>query len=373
MKRVPGRAHSSFLIVAEEAAPASPPHQAIRVRFRAATAPASPAPKRLRLAALALLGGVVGIGGAVVGVSLVQAGDRNDVYDTIRYDDAQRQARRAAVVPVSYTSQASAYAPAHALMANPLAVTNGRGAVAFPEFSFNPFNAARPQGAAPHQRKAGRSAGSGFDTVSGASNLPRSICVRLCDGYQHPIAPLRDSADLPGHEALCTAMFPGVPTRVFRVAAGADTIDDATGPDGKTYRALPMAYAYQSSIDPACARPRTGQQTVAVMKDFTLRPGDTVLINGRPRVFEGAASYPYSAANFRDFRSTSTVTPGVRQQIDLAVGVSRRERLEREARQLARVREASAGNANRASDARPGGLDIAGARAPARIIDMRAR
>jgi D-beta-D-heptose 7-phosphate kinase/D-beta-D-heptose 1-phosphate adenosyltransferase len=68
-----------------------------------------------------------------------------------------------------------------------------------------------------------------------------------------------------------------VPTRVFRVAAAAQTIDDAVGPDGTTYRQLPMAYAYQTSIDPACASPRTGAQTVSIMKDFTLRAGDTVV------------------------------------------------------------------------------------------------
>ncbi len=173
--------------------------------------------------------------------------------------------------------------------------------------------------------------------------MPRTICVRLCDGFQHPIGYLRDQSDLRGHTALCNAMFPGVPTAVYRVAAGAEGIDDAVGPDGRTYRALPMAYAYQTSIDPVCARPRKGERTVSVLKDFTLRPGDTVVLDGKRAPSTARPAIRSTAANFSDFRRSATIGDCDRRQIDDRVGVSHQERLRRQVQQQTRVREASAG------------------------------
>jgi hypothetical protein len=382
MERVPSSPAAPFFVVGDPATQAA--HVRLRAAYRASLAPRSAASRTIRVAALGLLGAAVGIGGAVVGVSLVQANDSAGLYAILDNTRSPRSAPRPQSQPI-YASHSS-YAPARPVPFQPLAGLNGRGMVAFPDFNLNPFNPTGPDRAAKaRSRKAKLAEQPGFDntfnTVSGASNAPRSICVRLCDGYQHPLAPIRDSGDLRGHEALCTAMFPNVPTRVFRVAAGADTIDDAVGPDGKTYRQLPMAYAYQTSIDPACARPRTGAQTVSLFKDFTLRAGDTVMINGRPRVFNGATSYPYTAANFRDFRSSTALNAATRRQVDEVVGVSRQERLQREVRQMSRVREANAVDSSRAIDLVRGGVAIEGM-APAttmragsqvRIIEMRQR
>jgi Protein of unknown function (DUF2865) len=333
------------------------PHLALRTRL----AQASAAPSRnrpVRLAALGLLGAAIGIGGAVLGVTLVQAGDGADMLEVVRFDAAQRAARRAAAPQVVYSS----YAPQRPSIAQPLGRIDARGSVMFPSFDLNPF-IPRGQQPAKRQREARKSnptATTAYDQVSGAADVARTICVRLCDGYQHPIAHLRDSDDLPGHEALCSAMFPGVPTRVFRVAAGADGIDDAVAADGKTYRSLPMAYAYQTSIDPACARPRRGAETISLMRDFTLRAGDTVMVNGRPRVFNGSTSYPFTSANFRDFRASAQVNASTRRKIDELVGVSRQERLQREARRLSRIREANAEDTSRAVDVLRGGPAVIG-------------
>lgn len=347
MERAPSSTAAPFFVVSDPAPRAA--YLLLRAAYRASLQPRAPASRHIRSVALGLLGAVVGIGGAMVGVSLVQATEGSSLYAII--DTARPQ--RSAPQPI-YASDPS-YAPSRPVPFQPLAGLNSRDMVVFPDFNLNPFNPAGPGKAGPvNTRNARLGDQSGFDktfnTVSGASNMPRSICVRLCDGYQHPLAPIRDSGDLRGHEALCTAMFPNVPTRVFSVAAGAQTIDDAVGPDGKTYRQLPMAYAYQTSIDPVCARPRTGVQTVSIMKDFTLRAGDTVAVNGRPRVFNGSTSYPFTAANFRDFGDSTALHASTRKQVDEVVGVSRQERLQREVRQLSRVREANAIDRNRAID-----------------------
>lgn len=361
MERVPSLPAAPFFVVADPSS--QQPHVRLRAAYRASLLPRTLASRHVRSAAIGLLGAVVGIGCAVVGVSLVQATEGGGLYAIIDTARPQRSAPQPQAQPI-YASHSS-YAPSRPGPFQPLAGLNSRGMVAFPDFNLNPFD---PTGSGKSAKSRSRNGGladqpgfdKSFDTVSGTSNAPRSICVRLCDGYQHPLAPIRDSGDLRGHEALCTAMFPNVPTRVFRVAAGAQTIDHAVGPDGKTYRQLPMAYAYQTSIDPACARPRTGTQTVSIMKDFTLRAGDTVVIDGRPRVFNGSTSYPFTAANFRDFRDSTALHASTRKQVDEVVGVSRQERLQREVRQLSRVREANAIDRNRAIDIVRGGISIDG-------------
>jgi hypothetical protein len=373
---------SSFLPCDEKNRPEGVPvHLAIRNAMRAH--PQRPrARSRIRLAAMGALGATLGLGGTVIAVGIGQASDRVDMYETMRGDAQQRA--RAPAPQAAYTAQlVSSFAPAsRPVVQQPLGALNARGQLVIPAFQFNPFH---QPGQEPRRAATGRKSetakartaalfdgGMSPDTVAGASDQARTICVRLCDGFQHPIAPLRDPSDLRGHESLCRAMFPGVPTRVFRVAAGAVTIDDAVGPDGRTYRSLPMAYAYKTSIDPACARPRTGQGTISVYRDFTLRPGDSVFVNGKVRVFTGASSFPFTRANFRDFRSTDALTAQTRRDIDQRVGVSQRERLEREVRAMSRLREANASPRNTAVDIVRGG-PLQDRQAPVRVIDIHRR
>jgi hypothetical protein len=339
-------AREGFLAVGPHASSGvEKPHAALREAYRADLERRSSTPRQLKLAALGALGAFIGIGGTVFGMSMVQASDRVDMYETFRGD---QQRRAPAVRAPAYTTFSAPipYAPAQRQAPQPLGRLTPQGAIMLPDFNLNPFNPTnRQQARRAGQKRTDTAArmpedGVVIDTNSGAANSPRTICVRLCDGFQHPLGYIRDASDMPGHEALCRAMFPDVPTRVFRVAAGAATIDDAVGPDGKTYNSLPMAWAYQTSIDPACARPRTGAQTVSLLKDFTLRPGDAVVTNGRVRVFSGGA-YPYTASNFRDFRQSSLVSAQTRGEIDRRVGISQMERLRAEVRRQSRVREAS--------------------------------
>lgn len=368
---------SSFLAIDGASSPAPRPvHLAVRENFRAASR-SRPAPQRaIRMAALATLGCVVGLGGTMVAIGLVQANDRVDMYETVRSESGRgfwRTARPQPLPPAAYT--AHGYAPVRAPVQQPLGTLNSQGLLQLPTVNFNPFHptgdgrqAARRSGPPRATTAALYDGGMAPETVSGSSAEARTICVRLCDGYQYPIATLRDGADVRGHEALCRAMFPGVPTRVYRVAPGAVTIDDAVGPDGRTYRQLPMAYAFKTSLDPACARPRRGETTISLYRDFTLRPGDSVVMNGKVQVFTGAGSYPYTQASFRDFRSTRAVSAETRRSIDRQVGVSQKERLEREVRAVSRIREANATDPSRAVDVVRGGP--LAERGQVRVIDI---
>jgi hypothetical protein len=329
----------------------APAHTASREFFphpmRAVQGDATPRTSSGRLAALGMLGIVLGAGGALLSVSYVQAFDEYGIrqfhMDEARRNEGDRAAARPAT-QASYYYAPSSYAPSRTLSL-PFFRSTDDGRLAAPSVQLNPFAKVKPATAQKrrHARAHAVVSNVSVDRVSGAASVPRSICVRVCDGFHAPLGYLTSQADVKGHEALCKAMNPGVPVKVFRVAAGAPTIDDAIGPDGKSYASLPMAYAHEKSADPACRPPivRADERRISILKDFTLRPGDAVVLNGSARVFSGASSYPYHASDFRDFRSSSRLSPAQRQKMDVAIGHSFKIAAEREAKRASRLREAS--------------------------------
>lgn len=304
-------------------------------------------PKSFRLAALACLGLALGAGGAIMTVSTVQAFDEFGVRDFFTQEQTRKETtqRAARVAQPAYYALAS-YAPARSVML-PFLRSTDDGRLAAPAVNLNPFVKTKPNkhAAAQARRNGGLIVSNDVaaNTVSGAANMPRSICVRVCDGFHAPLGYLTSQADLGAHGALCKAMNPGIPVKVYRVAAGATTIDGALGPDGKTYGSLPMAYSHEKSADPTC-RPKivqAGERRVSVLRDFTLRPGDTVVLDGTARVFGGASRYPFQSADFRDFRQADGLTPAERRRIDVLIGQSFMADAKRIARRDTRLREAS--------------------------------
>lgn len=309
--------------------------------------------KAVRLAALTGLGLALGAGGAVLTVSLVQAEDDAGIRAFHRQEAATRQAQREATRAVTYPATSHAYAPARQVWRLPLFQSSADGRLAHPPIDLNPFRASAPAGAGQQKSttKPRRNAPR-LDTVSGAANVARTICVRMCDGFHSPIGYLNAQADLKAHEALCAAQNPGVPVKVFRVPAGASTIDGAVSSDGRTYGSLPVAYQYESAADPAC-RPavvNAGERRVSLLRDITLRPGDSVVLDGRVRTFAGSSGWPYRTSDFRDFRSSGELTANDRRAIDDKVGISRREAELRSFKRQMRVREASLRDDTVASD-----------------------
>lgn len=321
---------------------------------------------------MAAFGLSLGAGGAIFGVSMVQAEDDGGVRAFHQQEAANRRAARAPQQATYASSTATAYAPSRGSWQLPVLQLQPNGRIAHPPIDLNPFRQRRA--AATGQKPAKpRQAAARLDTVSGSANVARTICVRLCDGFHAPIGYLQANADMKGHEVLCQAMNPGVPVKVFRVAAGANTIDDARSADGKRYAALPMAYTHEKASDPAC-RPaivQAGERRVSLLRDFTLRPGDSVVLDGKVRTFAGGSGWPYSTRDFRDFRSAAELTKSQRNQIDERVGVSRMEAQARSLRRQMRLREASLQDDTVASDAIAlrGTLDPL-VRGPVRIIEI---
>lgn len=290
----------------------------------------APPPLRnpLKLTAMAICGIALGAGATVFSVSLVQAEDA-DIRAVQRMDAAERRARTSARDDRALS--VTAYAPARNSWNVPLLQSRPDGRIVHPPVEFNPFK--RVKAPKPAARNA----------VALASGGAQTICVRLCDGFHAPIGVIRAAADWGNHDSLCQAMNPGIPVRVFRVANGATDIGDARSADGRRYRDLPMAFAHEKTGDAACRPPivQRGEQRVSVYRDFTLRPGDSVVLNGKVKTFAGSDRFPYRASDFRDFRSASELSRSQRREIDERVGISRLEAQERSIRRQMRQRQAS--------------------------------
>jgi hypothetical protein len=341
----------------------------------------------LRLAALAGLGLSLGAGGSILAVTWVQA-EGMDMLANARNDHARREAARravynppaAVVVPrATYSGYVSSYAPLPPRSA--LSRTNERGQITLPYLDLNPFrpSSADRIGKADARRVAKTKTdpallanGFAVDTVSGAANAARSICVRMCDGFHAPIGYLDSAADMPAHEALCKAMNPGVPVQVFRVPAGAATIDNAVASNGKTYGSLTVAYSHEKTADPACRPKVVGfkERRIAITKDFTLRAGDTVVTETGARVFNGGSRYPFASSDFRDFRSSELISQVDRRRIDMLVGATRSDQARREAQRALQVREASAAGTTAFDGVYGlrGSLDSVSTREPGRVV-----
>jgi hypothetical protein len=122
----------------------------------------------------------------------------------------------------------------------------------------------------------------------------RSVCVRLCDGAFFPIA--GDS----GHdqEAACEAVCPDAPTALYRERAGSDRIEDAVSASGAPYTALPVALRYRTTLDNSCTCHRARAQQYSILRDPTLRKGDTVMTPNGFVVFQGSRQSPYAQSDF---------------------------------------------------------------------------
>ncbi len=155
--------------------------------------------------------------------------------------------------------------------------------------------------------------------------LPRrTVCVRTCDGYHFPIGNLDDSSDLRAHESMCQSACPGAPVRLYTMAEGAESIEQAVSRDRGPYSALPTAFAYRTARNASCScQPQGGGVgRLSALRDFTLRPGDAVVTAGTAEVFSGSSAWPFRASDFTDFQASRQLKPDGRKKVDSIVGAS---------------------------------------------------
>lgn len=273
-----------------------------RVPRSASPRPSDPvAVLRRSPAALAGLGIICGLGLTVASVTLVRAADDAGVFEMMRYDTLRRVAR--AVRVARPDAPVLAEAPrrlAHTDRANARTRVKRDARVAF---------------AAANERVASR----------------RTVCVRTCDGYAFPIAPLGQSRNLPAHEQACAAACPGASTALYSLAPG-QTFADLAGArsvrDGSVYGRLKTAFLYQRERVAACSCQGPGNvaERLPIRLDPTLRTGD-LYVDGRgeARAFAGPVQVPHAPASFGDYRRSRALSRSARAEVDRLMGSSQRE------------------------------------------------
>jgi hypothetical protein len=100
---------------------------------------------------------------------------------------------------------------------------------------------------------------------------PKAFCVRLCDGYNFPIAHHANATPV----ELCEAMCPGSRTSIFQ----GPVIDDAYSEQGTRYGDLANAFVYRQHLVPDCTcngKDGFGLASIDAENDPTLQPGDVV-------------------------------------------------------------------------------------------------
>jgi hypothetical protein len=100
---------------------------------------------------------------------------------------------------------------------------------------------------------------------------PKAFCVRLCDGYNFPIAHHANATPA----ELCDAMCPGSRTSIFQ----GPVIDDAYSEQGTRYGDLANAFVYRQHLVPDCTcngKDGFGLASIDAENDPTLQPGDVV-------------------------------------------------------------------------------------------------
>jgi hypothetical protein len=100
---------------------------------------------------------------------------------------------------------------------------------------------------------------------------PRAFCVRLCDGYNFPMAHHINATPV----ELCSAMCPGSRTTIFE----GGVIDEALSEEGTRYGDLPNAFVFRQHLVPDCTcngKDGFGLASIDAQSDPTLQPGDVV-------------------------------------------------------------------------------------------------
>ncbi len=125
-----------------------------------------------------------------------------------------------------------------------------------------PASQARPSRPVPSLGSFSRSGGVRYQSSSAgddesddgedAGGTYKTMCVRTCDGYYFPVSPRASSRRFARDARRCQAMC-GQDAKLFHLPRDSDDTQNMTDIDGRTYSALPQAFAYRRSLVNGCS------------------------------------------------------------------------------------------------------------------------
>lgn len=88
----------------------------------------------------------------------------------------------------------------------------------------------------------------------------RTICVRKCDGFYFPISFETSSQSFVSQQRICAAMCPATEVELFAYSPVSQQPDDAVSTEtGQPLKAMPNAFRFRKTYDPACQCKRPGE------------------------------------------------------------------------------------------------------------------
>jgi hypothetical protein len=92
-----------------------------------------------------------------------------------------------------------------------------------------------------------------------SSSTYRTVCVRTCDGAYFPVSFATVPARFPDDEKTCKALCPATEANLYAYPNPGGDMNQAVSTTGQPYTALPTAFKFRSSFDPACSCKGAGQ------------------------------------------------------------------------------------------------------------------
>src|SRR5947199_4698731 len=95
--------------------------------------------------------------------------------------------------------------------------------------------------------------------LGAASGTYRTVCVRTCDGAYFPVSFATVTARFADDEKTCKALCPATEANLYAYPNPGGDMNQAVSTTGQPYTALPTAFKFRASHDPACSCKAAGQ------------------------------------------------------------------------------------------------------------------
>ncbi|PRH84586.1 hypothetical protein C5L14_25625 [Labrys okinawensis] len=193
------------------------------------------------------------------------------------------------------------------------------------DFLFRPRQESRPAPAPVPQQQQPQQRSRPAPAPVVSTPKARGYCVRTCDGYYFATGFIRSQRDEDMQTSMCEASCSGGQMVLYKASGSNDgsngntkpAIESAVDKAGALYTALPTAYAFRDSENPACTCQSNarGLPQIPISVDPTLRNGDIVVMPDGLKVFRGAGNVPHPDTDFTSVASSKALSGVVRQQV----------------------------------------------------------
>ena len=153
--------------------------------------------------------------------------------------------------------------------------------------------------------------------LGAAGGTYRTVCVRTCDGAYFPVSFATMPARFQDDEKTCKALCPATEANLYAYPNPGGDMNQAVSTTGQPYTALPTAFKFRASHDPACSCKGAGQTWSDALKNIddkaaAAQQGDIIVTDeSSKRMSQPSKAAPASAQK----KSGTVATPANAQPL----------------------------------------------------------